>query len=79
MSSWRSLTASQPGPQRSRKQSQVRQEATNSQEEATEAQEGEGSLEDASLKARGFRELEAAFFPFHQVCGNKGNSNKKAG
>ena len=40
MSSWRSLTASQPGPQRSRKQSQVRQEATNSQEEATEAQEG---------------------------------------
>lgn len=36
----------------------------------TEAREGEGSPEDASLRARGFRETEASFLPFRQTRGN---------
>lgn len=36
----------------------------------TEAREGEGSPEDASLRARGFQEMEASFLPFHQTHGN---------
>ena len=50
----------------------------NSQEEETEAQEGEGSPEDAALRASGFLEPEASLLPLHQTHRNQGSENTKA-